>query len=366
MTKEQGAAGYPHGGDIYRNQRIRLDFSVNTNPFGMPQKIRMAAAASAGCWEQYPDCLARSLRQSMAEYYGGKIAAEQIICGNGASDLLYTLMFAQRPKKALIPIPSFAEYELALRAAGCESEKFYLDEAAGFRQGEGGEVFLRHIRDSFGIDMVIIGNPNNPTGMAADKGWLKELAGICREKGIFLVADECFNWFLKDREQFSFIPLMQEQPERYGHVCVLNAFTKIYAMAGLRFGYAICTDREVLAKMEGCRQPWSVSAPAEAAAKAALSEKDWIQKTVETVENEREFLTAGLKRLKFAVFPSMVNFILFKTNRPVDYKKLCMDRGILIRSCENFDGLYRGYYRVSVRTRRENEELLRCLEEAGG
>ena len=361
---------YLHGGDIYTDKKIRLDFSVNTNPFGMPDAVKKAVAASAGSWERYPDSLSRSIRLSLAEYYGGRIEPEHLICGNGASDLFYTLVFALRPKKALVPSPSFAEYEMALSAAGCETERFYPEEAYGFALDRGEKDFLRYVADSSAIDMVIIGNPGNPTGMAADNGWIDSLVGLCREKGIFLVVDECFNWFLKDRAKFSVIPLIKKRPEKYGHVMVVNAFTKIYAMAGLRFGYAVCTDQRIPERMESCRQPWSVSAPAEAAAMAAVKEASmngsWIDRTVSEVERERAFLSEGLERMGFTVFPSMVNYILFKSGNCFDYKEFCRAKGILLRSCENFDGLDNRYYRVSVRLHEENKALLACMKAAGG
>lgn len=354
---------YLHGGDIYTENHIRLDFSVNTNPLGMPGTVRQAVIRSSKSWEQYPDALCRRLRESLSAFYGGNLSPDHFICGNGASDLLFTLIFALRPGRVLLPVPSFAEYEMALRAAGCIIERFYLRERDDF-SAEGGEVALfRHILDSSGIDMVIIGNPNNPSGAAYGEGWLRSLSVLCKRKGIYLVIDECFNWFLKNRERYSVISLMKEAPENYGHVIAINAFTKIYAMAGLRFGYMVCTGRETFLKMAGCRQPWSVSAPAEAAALAALKEREWVVRTLEVVENERKYLTENLKSLGFTVYPSMVNFILIKTDGGPDYKEFCIRKGILIRSCENFEGLDARFYRVAVRLRKDNEELIHCLKE---
>ena len=163
---------YLHGGDIYTDNKIRLEFSVNTNPFGMPEAVKKAAAASEQSWERYPDSLSRTIRQSLAKYYGDGIKPEHLICGNGASDLFYTLVFALRPGKALVPSPAFAEYETALSAAGCKTERFYPGEEYGFALDGGERDFLSRVADSSGTDMVIIGNPGNPTGMAADNGWI--------------------------------------------------------------------------------------------------------------------------------------------------------------------------------------------------
>lgn len=354
---------YLHGGDIYTDDDIRLDFSVNTNPLGMPRSVRRAVIEAAGSWEQYPDARCRRLRLALSEYYGGGLTSDHFICGNGASDLLYTLIFALRPKKVLLPVPSFAEYEMALKAAGCQVERFLLREQEHFSPEGGREDLLCHIRKSSEIDMVIIGNPNNPSGAASDLQWLKALADICRNKGIYLVIDECFNWFLRRRDHYSVVTLLKEEPENYTHVMVINAFTKIYTMAGLRFGYMICTGEAVLGRMEGCRQPWSVSAPAGTAAIAALEERDWIKRTADLVEYERNYLTVQLESMGFTVFPSMVNYMLIKTKCRPDLKAFCKSRGILIRSCENFYGLDSRFYRIAVKLREENELLVNCLKE---
>lgn len=355
---------YLHGGDIYSDGKIRLDFSVNTSPFGMPEPIRQAVNASSGSWERYPDGRCRSLKKALAKYYGGNIPADSFICGNGSSDLMYTLIFALRPGRALVPVPAFAEYRMALEAGGCHLDTFPLEKNSGFSLEESGEGLMEYIKNSSGINMMMFGNPVNPCGLAAGREWIEELAGICREKKIFLVIDECFNWFLKEREHFSAMPLITEKPERYSHVMVINAFTKIYAMAGLRFGYGVCIDSGVIKRMEGCRQPWSVSAPAEAAAMAALTLRGEAEKTAALVETERRFLEEGLAGLGFTVFPSMVNYILFRAETDFDYKAFCRERGILIRSCGNFEGLDGHYYRVAVKQRGENRELLKCLKMA--
>ncbi|WP_294146608.1 histidinol-phosphate transaminase [uncultured Clostridium sp.] len=355
---------YLHGGDIYSDGKIRLDFSVNTSPLGMPESIRQAVINSSGSWERYPDSRSRSLKSALADYYGGRIPKDAFICGNGSADLMYTLIFALRPERALVPVPAFAEYQMALGAGGCLAKPILLEESTGFSLEKNKEKLMEHIRKSSGIDMMMLGNPVNPCGSAAGREWIEEMAGLCREKEIFLVIDECFNWFLKERQHFSAIPLITEEPEKYRHVMVINAFTKIYAMAGLRFGYAVCTDREVIRRMERCRQPWSVSAPAEAAAMAALTVRGEAEKTAELVETERCFLTENLAGLGFTVYPSMVNYLLFRADTDFDYRAFCRERGILIRSCGNFEGLDGRYYRVTVKQRKENRELLKCLKEA--
>lgn len=370
---------YQHGGDIYGDSRIRLDFSVNTNPLGMPEAVRQAVIRSAESWQLYPDAFCRRLRRKLADYYGNEVktvtepfSPEDFLCGNGASDLLYSLIYALRPKRALLAAPSFSEYEKALRSGGCEPLYFFLDEKKEFSLEAEEKHFFSRLCGPEPIDMVIVGNPNNPNGLAVPAEWIKRLADCCREQKIFLVIDECFNWFLEERSRYSAMELIGSEPERYRHVAVLNAFTKIFAMAGLRLGYLACRNREILEAIEGCRQPWSVSAPAEAAGMAALEETEFIIESAETTACGRRQMAAGLRGLGFHVYPSMVNYLLFRPDREIDgcgaagfdYAAYCKQNGILIRSCRNFIGLNGDYYRTTVKGERENSELLSCLEEA--
>lgn len=355
-----------HGGDVYGTNKIILDFSVNLNPIGMPESVRKAVAGHPEDYCRYPDSKCRELKKELAlfyvkrweRYHGGyckvflapSTAArpawepDDFICGNGAADLLYSLIFAMRPKKALLYAPTFGEYEAALRAAGCKITKI----------NEGTKSSLPE-----DIDMVILGNPNNPTGKVFSAQEMEKWLAFCEKNHIFLVVDECFNWFLEEPERYSLAAAL----DRYRNVFILNAFTKIFAMAGLRLGFGICKNKEVMERIEGCRQPWSVSGAAMRGGIAALSEKEFLTRTRAVVAKERNFLSEGLKKLGFFVYPSAVNFLLFKRGDETDYDEYCRSRGILIRSCKDFDGLDDTFYRVAVKMRNENEALLKCLLE---
>ena len=341
---------YRHGGDIYGENKIILDFSVNTNPLSMPESVKREVLAHPEDFCRYPDSGCRKLRQALSGFYenqyGGRaeFSPEDFICGNGAADILYSLVFAMRPKKALLCEPTFGEYEEALKAAGCEIVKI--------DRGEDG-------LPPEDLDMVILCNPNNPTGSVFSQSEMKKWLDFCGSRGIFLVIDECFNWFLSEPEKHS----VASRLGNYENVFLLNAFTKIYAMAGLRLGYGICKNKNILKRIEGCRQPWSVSGAAMRGGIEALKDLAFLERTRETVAKERSYLTGELEKLGFEVFPSEVNFLLFRCRDGVDYYGFCRQRGILIRSCHNFDGLDYGCYRVGVKLRKENEALLACLAE---
>lgn len=350
-----------HGGDIYGSHRVRLDFSANTNPFGMPEGVLQAVAAHREDWEQYPDPRCRRLRSALADFYNQFLSREQsfkpdhFICGNGASDLLYSLMFALRPKKALLFSPCFGEYEAALRAMDCEVVRCDLKDKKTFQIPIGG--LLKEEEIWAGVDCLILGNPNNPTGRALTSKQMEALAAFCFQRGIFLLVDECFQWFLSRPEEYSSLGLLK----RYHNVFLLNAFTKIFSMAGLRLGYGICESEAVLSRVRAVRQPWSVSGPAARAGEAALLETDYLAKSRAYVEKEREFLVGELLRLGYEAVPSQVNYILVHSPFLGDLAGYCLRQGILIRSCSDFPGLSRSYFRVAVKKREENAALLETL-----
>lgn len=143
---------------------------------------------------------------------------------------------------------------------------------------------------------------------------------------------------------------------------VLKAFTKMYGIPGLRMGYGISTDRELVRKMKRERQAWNVSMPAQYAGFAALKEEDFAEKTRNYVAKEREWMKKALAAMGFHVFDSKANYIFFKNPYRAELYDQCLKKGILIRKCENYLGLDASYYRIAVKTREENEGLLRCLE----
>ena len=338
-----------HGGDIYSRQ-VRCDFSANLNPLGMPESVKNALINSVSEWESYPDPLCRILCKVLSEYEN--FSAENIVCGNGAADLIYRLVRTVNPKKAVITAPTFSEYEKALSENGTQVIRYYLSEENGFKADNG----IINIFDS-SVDMLFLCSPNNPTGQLVPTYILKAAAKKCLENDIILVCDECFLPFVTDNKNKSVREFMNQ------NIVVLNAFTKIYAMAGLRLGYALFGSTALAERVQKIGQYWSVSTPAQLAGIAALQEKDYIEKTVQLIKKEREFLTAELKKLGFKVYNSEANFILFRCDLPLD--ELLLNEKIAIRNCSNYEGLTEGYFRIAVRNHEENIMLIsairRCL-----
>ena len=339
-------AGYKaeYGGDP-------LDFSASISPLGLPEGVRRAAEAALATADRYPDPLCRALREALSEYHG--VPSGRLACGNGASDLIDRVVRALRPQKAAVPAPGFGEYARALREAACTFTALRLNEADGFRLTE---ETVRRL--PINCDLLFLCNPNNPTGLLTEPGAVRALLSRSRETGMVLVADECFLDFTEHPERESLIRELESCPR----LIILRAFTKTWAMAGLRLGYVLCGSEAIAQRIQTCGQPWPVSSVAQAAGLAALREQAYLRRLRNMITAERERMIPALEELGLRVIPGQANFLLFYSEDRRLAEKM-RDRAILIRDCRNFEGLRPGWYRVAVRKPEENSRLLRVLRE---
>lgn len=337
-----------HGGNIYAH-KVRADFSANINPLGTPKEVTEAAAKACADCAAYPDPFCTRLTAALSAHEG--LPTERIVCGNGAADLIYRIVHALRPRRAELTAPAFSEYGAALGEVGCETVRRYLSAAEGFELTDRTAEELGRGQDT---DIVFLCSPNNPTGRVIRPERLKRIAENCRERGVTLVIDECFLGFVRNGEEMSAKRFMS------GNVIVLRAFTKLYAMAGLRLGYALFGSAELAEKVRGSGQYWSVSTPAQAAGEAALRVEGYAERTAEYICAEREYLTEELVKSGFEPFPSDANFVLFRAYRGL--AEQLMKEGIMIRDCGNFEGLTDKYFRIAVRTHEENEMLTQAIK----
>lgn len=339
-----------HGGDVYSHRNC-IDFSANCSPLGTPEGVKKAAADALDHIQDYPQVGYEPLRKALSVYEG--VAPENIICGNGAAELIFTLCQAAKPKQAMMAAPTFAEYEAALKSVDCEIEYVYLKEKNNFALDD---EFIDQLHK--GLDIVFLCNPNNPTGILIDREFLFRVLRVCREMEILLVVDECFLDFVANEDQYT----LKAQLSRYHNLFLLKAFTKRYAMAGLRLGYGITENRGLLNKMEACVQPWNLSVIAQAAGVAALKETEHVEKSRTVTLKELPYLKQELAELGFCVYPSEANYIFF--SGPEGLAEAVVREGVLIRDCSNYTGLRDGYYRVAVRTHEENYKLVQALSAA--
>lgn len=340
----------PHGGDLY-GQAVKLDFSVNTNPLGTPGSVVRAVVDAAELLCQYPDPQCRELTAALAAYEG--VPEEFILCGGGAAELIYAYCGAIDAGRALLTAPTFSEYASALAAMGREAVYFQLREEDGFAVSED---FIQELKKT-DCKAVFLCNPNNPTGRLIPSEILSKICAVCIGRGIRLFVDECFLELSDSGQEASLAKLLRG----FQGLFILKAFTKSYGMAGLRLGYCLCGDTELLAAMSRQSQPWNVSLPAQMAGTAALREQDFLREARLLIQKERLLLASELEKLGFVVFPSQANYLLLKSQVPLFAPLL--ERGILIRDCQNYVGLGKGFYRVAVKLPVENQQLIAALEE---
>ena len=366
-----------HGGDVYRN-KVKYDFSISVNPLGMPQAVREAVVAAVSDAEKYPDIQCESLRRAIS----GKLGCpqENVVCGNGASELIRAFLRSvcgmnakhqDRPKKVMIPVPCFTGYESAIDSVNAcvgdvSAEYFFLPGITAKNPfcmtSDVLPAFFEKFRASK-TAACIITNPNNPNGKLIERAVLEEIASECEKTGTWLLIDECFMELTGKADGYSFIPLLS----RYKCVIVLRAFTKTFAIPGLRLGYCVTSCAETATVLRNRLPEWNVSAPAQAAGVAAVKEDVYIKEALHLISEERQFLTAELKELGFTVFPSDANFLLFcvagaQNSTGTNLFDAFLADGILIRDCRDIAGLGEGFYRIAVRKHAENEVLVNSLK----
>jgi threonine-phosphate decarboxylase len=305
-------------------------------------------------YERYPDPHCRALRAAIAEHEssgGVDIKNDSIVCGNGASDLIYRLCLAKKPKNVLVCRPSFSDYERAARLCGAKLRHHILFEEEDFRLTE--RIFC----DIDNIDMVFLCNPNNPDGNVIDCDLLFRLGDYCAKHNILLVLDECFLPFVDEGANTESIVSHLSK-----HIVVLKAFTKTFSLAGLRVGYMICGDKDLLEAVYNFGQCWSVSVPAQIAALAALDCGQWFLESKSIIKKERLILTEKLRDFGFKVYNGNANYILFRCGLSGLGDKL-MEKNILIRTYSQWRDPPFYFYRICVRNKKDNEILIAAIKE---
>lgn len=337
-----------HGGDIYRNQ-VDLDFSININPMGMPKTVIAALHHAVEMAARYPDPSSESLKKAVSDMFQKEnqwnIPKADILFGSGASELFLAIIHGIKPRKTIIPIPSFYGYEYAAKAG--EGEIIYYE----------GDLENHNILPTLDDkpDLLFLANPNNPTGKLISRQGLVSLLRCCQERKITVILDECFAPFCS--QDISMIP----ETKNFDNLIVVQAFTKLYSIPGVRLGYLVCANQMLVETIQNQLPEWNLSCFAQEAGIACASLEGFARQTAAYVKAERTFLEAGLKKAGVTVFPGSANFILVYSEIPL-YQML-LERKILIRDCENFRGLKKGFYRIAVKTRKENETLLKIMGE---
>ena len=337
----------PHGGCPDRSV---LDFSANVNPLGTPPAVLEAARDALAEVRRYPDPHCRALCAAVARKAG--VPEDFVLCGAGASELIWGYCAALSPKSALEPAPTFSEYSAALARLGCRTARYPLRPELDFALDAGIIDRLERERPA----LLCLCNPNNPTGRRLDPALARRILETCEALGTRLLLDECFLSLSEDGSG-SLIPLLASHPG----LAILRAFTKSFGMAGLRLGVLLTADPALLRRISEATPPWNVSSVAQAAGLAALGEDAFLEESRRLIRRERETLSESLRALGLRVIPSEANFLLF--SGPEGLGAAALRRGAALRDCRNFPGLGPGWYRIAVRTREENAALTAILRD---
>lgn len=335
-----------------------LEFSGPINFLGPSPKAVEAVKQQAKLIKFYPDPNPVEFKEQIAKYVGHGVKEENIILGDGSIELIYAIT-AILPSgfKALIPIPSFSEYEKAALRVGGEVVFLQLPENFALEN----EKIKRAITDETRI--LSICNPHSPSGTLYSKEAILDLVDFCRKKDVIFSVDENYIEFADKGQETTLAPMVKE----YENLFVIRSVTKFYGMAGIRLGYGIAAP-SMIKKLENVRLPWSINSLASCATLAAFSDTEFIENTKKTIAKERETLAESLSEIEgFHVYPSVTNFLLVKiTNGKITstrLKELLTKHRMLIRDCCTFMGLDDKYFRVTVRSAKDNQKLTQAIKQ---
>lgn len=341
-----------HGGDVYTDGLLKgkrlLDFSSNINPLGVPKSFGSNISEALESIERYPDIKYREVLKSLKAYTG--VEEELFVLGNGAAEIIDNVIYCF--KSLLIVVPSFAEYEFCAKKWNCAIEYSQLTEEMEFDYKD---IFDKLPK----VEAVIIGNPNNPNGGLIYKAKFKEILDFCERNAKTVIIDEAFIEFAKEESSF------MEEIKSYKCIFIIRALTKFFAVPGVRFGYGICKNLELLQAIRERQNPWNINCFAELAVKYVLKDVDYIEKSREWIETEKAFFINRLQEIpcidKF--FTTASNFVLCKL-KGIDSETLynyCLTKEILIRKADNFRVLDNTYVRFAIKDRISNNRLLEIL-----
>jgi threonine-phosphate decarboxylase len=332
-----------------------LDFSSSVNPLGPSKKALDAAKGAFGQIAAYPDSNSDELRQVIANHFA--INKGNVIVGNGSTELMYLFaeVFMKKGEKAVMPTPTFGEYENSVCKTG-EIPKFVkLDKTFTIEL----DAFEREMT---GAKLVFLCNPNNPTSMLIPKETLRGIIETALKNDTLVFLDEDFLEFVEDEKNLSMIGNIKEYPNLF----ILKSFTKIFGLTGLRVGYGIASN-EIINVLSCAKIPWNVNCIAQAAAVAALKDEEHLRVIRELIRKEKEWLSDEFSSFKSFRFSAPdANFFFIDIRKAGltagDVKNKMLQQGILIRDCTSFKGLDEYYIRVAIKTHEENEHLIEALK----
>lgn len=361
FNKEKVNINSVHGADINSAAELYgleadkiIDFSSNINPF-IVDSMDKIVAAGVGSLQKYPDIKYRRLRKNISDYLG--VDDSQVIPGNGATEIIYLLMRNLRGRLAIIN-PTFSEYRKGAELAGLSVVDFVMDWKKDFKL-DLDEIYRR--KDEF--DSIFICNPNNPDGSVRE---IKKLLEFAEKEGKLLIVDETFIEFADSEKDRSLVNMVEKSKNLF----IIRAVTKFFGIPGIRLGYGISANRELLQKMYDEKEPWTINSFADSASDFIFKEEEYIRKSKEYFSKERVCMINEINKIDgIKAFNSDANFILvrFENRNVLDVKENLLKRaGLLIRDASNFIGLDSSFARVAIKNHEQNTVLVDALRSVLG
>lgn len=352
-----------HGSDLEKIQEIYginkdeiVSFSANVNPLGVSPLLRSTLASHIDAITSYPDREYTSLRNSIANYCGTDAA--NVIVGNGSTELISLFIQIEHPKKALIIGPTYSEYEREISLGGGTTLYYPLQESDNFRLDI--NDFITHLNEN--IDLLVICNPNNPTSSCITRSEMRHILDACKRHDIYVMVDETYVEFADNMDEISSVPLTND----YNNIVILRGTSKFFAAPGLRLGYAITGNLDLIKAINTRKNPWTINSLAVVAGEIMFSDTDYIQKTKALISSERARIYKLLKEHPdFKAYEPSGNFILVRILRDDLTSQDLFDRAIrqkmMIRDCSTFPFLDNKYIRFCIMNPEDNDRLLSCL-----
>ena len=371
--------------DIFNETKKKIDFSANINPIGLSKNalcILKNTKLLKFLIENYPEVYPERLLNKLSDYHC--VQSANVFIGAGATNLIYKILSAFKPENALIAEPSFSEYERACRAFNINTVHQCTLLEDGFKLINGSlTAFIDKINNLNESDFIFIASPSNPAGKIMPVNTVIEILKICRKKNIYLILDESFMDF---KEECSSKHLI----EQFDNLIVLRSMTKFFALPGERLGYIVSSAKNIL-KMSKNNAPWSISGLASALAVSSLSDTEYIDTSVKYINKLKKEMYNDIMKLKiFEIIQGEANFLLIKIktgyhqnknnnnnnnnhhqhhhqhqhqlSSALTIKDYLFNKGILIRYAGNYRCLDGSFFRIAVKTRKDNKILLSELK----
>ncbi|WP_055070924.1 pyridoxal phosphate-dependent aminotransferase [Clostridium massiliamazoniense] len=355
MTVNHGANIFDLSKNLGLSKDSLLDFSSNINPFGASKKAQEGLKENIHMVSMYPDPEYKELKSSISSYC--QCNSDNIILGSGATELISSFIKTISPKKALLLSPSYSEYEKELNKNNCITEKFFAKKENEFVINV--EELISSINQS-AYDLVIICNPNNPTGFAFTALQIEE---ILKNTNSFIMIDETYIEFT-DLNIFSSSKLT----DKYEKLFVIRGTSKFFSTPGIRLGYALSSQKDLKDAISKNIDLWNINIFASIMGEIMFKDVEYIKDTYAKLEKEREFLLTNLRKFNsLKVFNSYGNFILCEIkDQSISstelYNKL-LSKGLIIRNCSSFPTLSDYFFRVCILKPEHNILLIDNLKE---